>query len=102
MARAKEGKDGRPPRFDPVLDEVATKLEKEVFELKCQHLDAKYCLSSSYHVPPNRWPGSSWERELPQRLEIASKLKVLPEDERLTRHQSTLDPNPPPVWTIRR
>ena len=25
-----EGKEGRPPRFDPVLDEVAAKLEKEV------------------------------------------------------------------------
>ena len=30
LARAREGKDGRPPRFDPVLDEVAAKLEKEV------------------------------------------------------------------------
>ena len=56
----------------------------------------------SYHMPPIRWPGSSWERELLQRLEVASKLKVLPKDERLTRHQSTLDPNPHPVWTIRR
>ena len=34
MARAREGKDGRPPRLDPVLDEVAAKLEKEVFELQ--------------------------------------------------------------------
>ena len=33
LARAREGKDGRPPRFDPVLDEVAAKLEKEVIEL---------------------------------------------------------------------
>ena len=40
LARAKEGKDGRPPRFDPVLDEVATKLENEVVELKCQYLVA--------------------------------------------------------------
>ena len=31
MARAREGKDGRPPRFDPVLEEVTAKLEQEVF-----------------------------------------------------------------------
>jgi len=34
LARARAGKDGRPPRFDPVLDEVAAKLEKEVARIK--------------------------------------------------------------------
>ena len=30
IARAREGKDQRTARFDPVLDEVTAKLEKEV------------------------------------------------------------------------
>ena len=46
MARAREGKDGRPPRFDPVLDEVAAKLEKEVLESMSSH--ASYCLPPSH------------------------------------------------------
>ena len=44
MARAREGKDGRPPRFDPVLDEVAAKLEKEVS--KCSALSCEILLTN--------------------------------------------------------
>jgi len=40
LARAREGKDGRPPRFDPVLDEVAAKLEKEVARIKLGEISA--------------------------------------------------------------
>ena len=65
LARAREGKDGRPPRFDPVLDEVAAKLEKEVS--KCSAL----CCEILYLVFQNRWHASSWERSLPRRLEHA-------------------------------
>ena len=44
LARAREGKDGRPPRFDPVLDEVAAKLEKEVS--KCSALCCEILLTN--------------------------------------------------------
>jgi len=40
LARAREGKDGRPPRLDPVLDEVAAKLEKEVARIKLGEMAA--------------------------------------------------------------
>lgn len=40
IARAREGKDLRTARFDPVLDEVTAKLEKEVAKIKLAELSA--------------------------------------------------------------
>ena len=48
MARAREGKEGRPPRFDPVLDEVASKLEKEVFGVHEESFQLKNYVSNSF------------------------------------------------------
>ena len=57
IARAREGKDLRTARFDPVLDEVTAKLEKEVSDgnfASKRHVSVQVLSAFSL-----RWPRSS-------------------------------------------